>query len=262
MRALAAALLLAPGVALADPPASRVALAAAGLTFTLPAGFEAQRAADPSPDLLGTWVRPGAAGEGPVVLQFATVAGALREGTPTLEDLAAWRGSDPFAFDDRAEASSWQGLTLHTRAGAATVNGRAMVRVATVLPLARASVRLAVFAPASRETEARDAYRAVLASARGEAAWLTPAERLRSRALLGVVLAALLGMLAYGALALAVFRTRDGWRPARAAALFAIAALWAAAAVLVPRGQWRVLAQDVALAVVFAHRGWTLRRKA
>jgi len=243
VRALAAALLLAPGVALADPP--RVALDAVGLTFALPAGFEAQRAAAPSPDLLGTWVRAGAAGEGPVVLQFAAVAGALREGTPTADDLAAWRGSDPFAFDDRAEESSWQGLTLHTRAGTATVNGRAMVRVATVLPLARASVRLAVFAPASRGPEARDAFRAALASARGEAAWRTPGERLRSRALLGVVLAALLGMLAYGALALAVFRKRDGWRPARAAALFTIAA-----------------AQDVALAAVFAHRGWTLRRRA
>ena len=74
--------------------------------------------------------------------------------------------------------------------------------------------------------------------------------------------AALAGMVVYGLAALLVFRKRDGWRGGRAAALLTIAALWVAAAVLVPRGQWRVLAQDVALAAVFAHRGWRLRKRA
>ena len=258
MKRFLAVALLAPGVALADP--TSVTLPTAGLTFTLPTGFEAQRAADPTPDLLGTWVRAGRAGDGPVVLQCAAVEGDVPEGAPRGEAVAAWRGSDPYVFDDRAEGGRALSFDVHVRSGTATVNGRAMVRLATVLPLARGGVRVAVFAPASRGDEARGVIGAVLASSRGEVAWLTPRERLRERALLAVVGAALLGMTAYGIAALRGFRKRDGWRGGRSVALLTIAALWAAAAVLVPRGQWRVLAQDVALAAAFAHRGWRLRK--
>jgi len=256
VKRLLAVALLAPGVALADPTA--VTLGAAGLSFTLPMGFEAQPVTAPTPDLLGTWVRAGRAGEGPVVLQCAAVEGDVLEGAPRGSAVGPWRGSDPYVFDDRVEVGRALGFDVHVRAGTATVNGRAMVRLATVLPLARGAVRVAVFAPASRGEEARGAFRAVLASSRGEVAWRTP----RERALLAVVLAALAGMAAYGLAALLVFRKRDEWRAGRAAALLTIAALWVAAAVLVPRGQWRVLAQDVALAAVFAHRGWRLRKRA
>ncbi len=259
MKRFVAVALFAPGVALADP--RPVTLDAAGLSFTLPNGFEAQRTAEPSPDLLGTWVRAGHAGDGPVVLQCAAVEGEVPEGVPQGEAVTAWRGSDPYVFDDRVEVGRALGFDVHVRAGAATVNGRAMVRLATVLPLRRGGVRVAVFAPTSRGDEARGVFRAVLASSRGEAAWVTPRQRLRERALLAVVGAALVGMVAYGLAALLVFRKRDRWRGGRAAALLVIAALWAAAAVLVPRGQWRVLAQDVALAAVFAHRGWRLLRE-
>lgn len=260
MKRFLAVALLAPGVALADPTA--VTLPTAGLTFTLPTGFEAQPAAAPTPDLLGTWVRVGRAGDGPVVLQCAAVEGEVPEGAPRGEAVGQWTGSDPYVFDDRAEVGSALGFDVHVRSGTAAVNGRAMVRLATVLPLARGGVRVAVFAPASRGAEARGVLRAVLVSSRGEVAWRTPREKLRERALLAVVVAALAGMVVYGLAALLVFRKRDGWRGGRAAALLTIAALWVAAAVLVPRGQWRVLAQDVALAAAFAHRGWRLRKRA
>ena len=52
MKRLLAVALLAPGVALADPTA--VTLGAAGLSFTLPMGFEAQPVTAPTPDLTCT----------------------------------------------------------------------------------------------------------------------------------------------------------------------------------------------------------------
>lgn len=253
-------LLAAPALALADPPTPRVTFESVGLTVRVPAGFTAQRLADPSPDLLGTWVRAGAsAAEGPVVLQCATVPGPVPE-TPQAGELAAWRGSDPYPFEDRAEAVPWRAWRLHVRAGTATVRGHAMVRFATVLPLAQGGVRVTVFAPRERAAEARQSFRAVVSTAEGDPGWVTAGQLRRERALLGVVIAALAGMALYGLLALAVFRRHDRWRRPRAAALTALAALWLAAAALAPRGMWRVFAQDLALAAVFAHRAWRLRR--
>lgn len=242
----------------ADPAPRRVFFNAVGLRFVLPAGFEARQPVDSSPALLGTWVRPGVGQEGPVLLQWVALAGELREGPPAQTELSAWHGSDPFPFHDRMEATHWHGLVLHTRVGTATVNGRPMLRLVTVLPLVDHATRMVVVAPASRAQEAREVFDTVLASAQGPRAWQTASERLREQALRAVVLVALAGMLVYATLALVVFRRRDVWRPGRAAALFTLAGLWAVAALLAPSDQWRVRAQDVALAVVFAQRGWRL----
>ena len=172
-------LLAAPVLARADPPPTRVTFDALGLTVVVPAGFTAQPLNDPSPELLGTWVRAGAAaGDGPVVLQCVAVSGTVPEGTPRGEDLVAWRASDPYAFEDRAEWVAWRAWRLHVRAGTATVNGRAMMRLATVLPLTQGGVRVVVFAPRERAAEARASFRAVVGSAAGEPGWTTVGEEI------------------------------------------------------------------------------------
>ncbi len=257
---LSLTLSLATSLALADPTPVEVTWRDAGVTFTVPAGFGRLPARDPTPDLLGTFRRERG-GEGVVLLQFVHLGAEVPQRPLTEPEVAELRGSDPYPFHDARERARTLGFEVDSLAGRATINGRGVVRLATAVPLDRDSVRVVVMAPASREREAREVFRAVLASARGRTSWQTPAERAREVVQSGAAITAMALMTLYGALALAVFRRRDAWRGPRRAAMFAIGALWCVVAALVPWGEWWALARSLALAAAFVLHGWRMRRR-
>ena len=125
----------------ADPRPSVVRFAEQGLTITLPAGFQRQPADDPAPALLGTWRRDSDR-DGPLVLQLVALRAMPPQRTPTEAELDAWRASDPVPFTDRVVAARALDLPLHALEGDAVVQGHAMVRLATVLPMADEGVRV------------------------------------------------------------------------------------------------------------------------
>lgn len=251
--ALAALTLTAP--AWADPRV--VTFSAPGVTFSVPPGFEALEARNPTADLLGTWRRD----DGPLLLQFVHLGARVPQRRLDARELAELRGSDPYPFVDTRERARTLGFEVDSLAGRATVNGRAVLRLSTAVPLVDDSVMVVVLAPAAREAEARTVFRAVLASARGPTAWQTPRERARSVAQTVAAVAALALIGLYAVLALAVFRTRDRWHRARSVALLTIAALWVVVAALAPAGSAGAVARALVLAAAFGHHGWRMRRR-
>lgn len=253
--ALVALALALPSVAWADPRA--VTFSAPGVTFSVPAGFERLSARNPTADLLDTYRRD----DGPLLLQFVHLGAVVPQRRLDARELAELRGSDPYPFTDTRERARTLGFDVDSLAGRATVNGRAVLRLSTAVPLVDDSVMVVVLAPAAREAEARGVFRAVLASARGRTAWQTPRERARSRVQRVCAVAALALMGLYAALALAVFRTRDRWGRARAAALVTVAALWVVVAALAPAGSAWAVVRALLLAAAFAQHAWRVRRR-
>ena len=221
------------------------------LAVTVPDGFTRLAAQNPTADLLGTWRRDGSPGEGPLLLQFVHLGAVVPQRPLAGRELDELRASDPYPFTDSRERSRAFGFDLDTLVGRATVNGRSVVRITTAVPLVDDSVRVVVLGPSSREREAREVFRDVLASCRGETAWQTPWQRARETAQRIFALTAIALGVAYGALALAVFRRRDEWHRARVAALFVMGSLWLAVAALVPWGRWGALVRSLALAAAF-----------
>ncbi len=230
------------------------------LSVTVPDGFTRLPAQNPTADLLGTWRREDARSEGPVLLQFVHLGAIVPQRALEARELDELRASDPYPFTDTRERVRAFGFDLDALAGRATVNGRAVMRLATAVPLVDDSVRVVVLAPASREREAREVFRDVLASCRGETAWRTPWQRSRETAQRGFALTAIALALAYAALALTVFRRRDEWHRARVAALIAAGSLWLAVAALVPWGRWGALVRSLALAAAFLWHAARRRR--
>ncbi len=244
-----------PSSASADPRV--VTFSAPGVTFSVPPGFEPLSARNPTADLLGTYRRD----DGPLLLQFVHLGAVVPQRRLDARELAELRGSDPYPFTDTRERARTLGFDVDSLVGRATVNGRAVLRLSTAVPLVDDSVMVVVLSPAAREVEARGVFRAVLASARGRTAWQTPRERARSHVQNAAAMSALALMGLYAVLALAVFRTRDRWGRARAAALFTIAALWIVVAALAPAGSGWAVGRALVLAAAFAHHGWRVRRR-
>ncbi len=242
-------------LAWADPRV--VTFEAPGVTFSVPTGFEPLSARNPTADLLGTYRRD----DGPLLLQFVHLGAVVPQRRLDARELAELRGSDPYPFVDTRERARALGFDVDSLAGRATVNGRAVIRLSTAVPLVDDSVMVVVLSPAAREGEARGVFRAVLSSARGRTAWQTPRERARATVQRACAVSALALMALYAALALAVFRARDRWGRARAAALVTVAALWVAVAALSPAGSGWASARALALAAAFAHHAWRVRRR-
>lgn len=226
-----------------------------GITVTIPAGFTALPTRNPTANLLGTWCREGAANDGPILLQLVHLGAVVPQRPLDERERAELRSSDPYPFVDTPERARALGFELDALVGRTTLNGHAALRLATAVPLVDDSVLVVVLAPASREREARDVFRETLASCRGETAWQTPSQRVRTLTQRVCAVAAIVMGVVYGLLALAVFRRRDGWQKARGAALLAMGALWLVVAALVPSGQWGALVRAGLLAAVFLRHG-------
>ncbi len=249
------AALLASSAALADPRPRALTWSGVGLTVTVPAGFEALAARDPTADLLGTWRREGARSDGPILLQFVHLGAIVPQRRLEARELAELRSSDPYPFVDARERCRALGFDLDALVGRATVNGHTALRLSTAVPLVDDSVMVVVLAPTSREPEARGVFREVLASCRGETAWQTPWQRRRELTQRACALLAIAAGIVYALLAVSLFRRRDGWLRARAAALLTMGALWLVVAALVPWGQWWPLLRSLALAAAFLRHG-------
>lgn len=246
---------LAPEVS-ADPA---VHLTSPPLDLTLPPRATARPAEHPTPDNLGTW-ELHLADDAPVLLQLARLGAPLPQRALTDEELSALRSADPYPFTDRVNTVSALGFDVPALEGRATVMGHTLVRFAAALPLTDEGVLVVVMAPEVREREARVAWRAVLASARGRTAWLTSAQRLRARVQGGAAVWALAAMAAYAALAWTRWRGGRGGR-ARTVLVASVAAAWALVAMLAPQGARGAQMRAVVMAAVFAHHAWRTARR-
>lgn len=249
------AALLVTSVALADPRPRPRAWPEVGLTVTVPAGFDELPARNPTANLLGTWRREGPRADGPILLQLVHLGAIVPQRPLDARELAELRSSDPYPFIDTRERARAFGFDLDALVGRATVNGHAALRLSTAVPLVDDSVMVVVLSPASREPEARAVFREVLASCRGQTAWQTPWQHWSARVQRVCAVLAIVAGVTYGLLALTLFRRRDGWRRARAAALLATGALWLVVAALVPWGQWWPMLRSLALAAAFLRHG-------
>jgi hypothetical protein len=257
-RSFVLALVLCTSTVWANPP-TRMGFADVDVHFTIPADFEQRPAANPAPELMGTWALRGE--PAPIVLQFVRMNAELPQRSLTETELAAFRTSDITTFTDTPSFVYAMNFRLEALVGSGTVAGVSMVRFASVVPLVGDSVLVVVVGPSARRTQIDELFRQVLMSTEATPGWKTLSQRNNERLRVRAGSTALVLMALYGITAVVIFRRRDIWRHARAVISAAIAVAWSIVGSLAPEGKWYVVVWSVVLALVFAQHAYKLLRR-